>query len=133
MASEYSYRSLLGIPFVWRGRDPAVGLDCYGLIKVHLKLKRGYLIPEENATSAGEARERIGLVDLDLWEPVRGALEADNVLTFADGCGHEGASHVAIYLGDGKVLHTSERTGVIVTPLRVMRQRFREAYRWRAA
>jgi cell wall-associated NlpC family hydrolase len=91
-------RRFLGAPYLWGGMS-ARGIDCSGL--VHMAYRRtGRLVPrdahqqEEAGTPVDEADARAG----------------DLVAYGSEGIDH--ATHIAFWLGDGRILHAPDREGV---------------------
>jgi gamma-D-glutamyl-L-lysine dipeptidyl-peptidase len=107
-------RAYLGAPYLWGGLT-AAGIDCSGL--VHMAYRRaGRLVPRDadQQEAAGRAVEDAEARPGDL-------------LTY----GEPRCTHVAFWLGDGRILHSTEREGVngVVEErepehLRAMRRRF---------
>ena len=128
---EFKVWQLLGIPFVWGGRDPTTGLDCYGLVKEWYKRVHGIEL-EDVETYEGpfpDADPFASRQTPGAWQEVTDGFEFGDVLVFGPGNGQEGTVHCGVLLARGKVLHTAECHGVIVSPLRLMRKRLIKGYR----
>jgi cell wall-associated NlpC family hydrolase len=102
-------RTYLGAPYLWGGMSER-GIDCSGL--VHMAYRRlGRLVPRD----AGPQEEFAEAVD----EPRRGDL-----VTY----GREATTHIAFWLGEGRILHAAGGRGVVeeLEPddLRAIRRRF---------
>lgn len=120
-----AYR-LLGSPYLWGGMS-AKGVDCSGLVRISY-LMNGILLPR-NASQQINCGERIPMqLDRSFWEDrsdeqafrnemlsrVAG-LERGDLVYFgtpgADGAKHR-VTHVGIYLGDGRIIHSSHKVRV---------------------
>lgn len=91
----------VGVPYVWGGNTPDSGFDCSGFTK-YVFAKQGIQLPR---TSREQARVGRG-VSLDF-----GAFEPGDLLLFAEP--NEAISHVAIYVGDGRIIHASSARGEV--------------------
>ena len=88
-------RRFLGSPYLWGGMTEA-GIDCSGL--VHMAHRRlGRLVPRD-----ADQQE-------DAGRPVaEGELRPGDLVTY----GEDEATHIAFWLGDGRILHATGREGV---------------------
>lgn len=89
----------VGVPYVWGGNTPQTGFDCSGFTK-YVFAQHGIQLPRTSREQA-----RVGQpVDVDF-----GALLPGDILLFAEP--NEAISHVAIYVGDGRIIHASSARG----------------------
>jgi cell wall-associated NlpC family hydrolase len=94
-----SGEAYLDVPYVWGGTSPATGFDCSGFVQ-HVYAEHGIRLPR---VSRDQARAGTALpADLE-------ALQPGDLMFFAS----RGTriNHVAIYAGDGRILHASKGNG----------------------
>lgn len=91
-AKEY-----LGVPYLWGGTDPDVGLDCSGLVQLVYR-ELGIELPR---VSRDQARAGEAVPSIDQARP-------GDLIAFGSP-----VDHIAIYVGDGKIIH-APRTGEVV-------------------
>jgi len=81
-------KKYLGVPYVWGGTNPDRGLDCSGLVQLVL----GELGVDMPRVARDQAREGAAVASLADARP-------------GDLLGMRNGSHIAIYLGENKILH----------------------------
>lgn len=110
---QFEYSDLLGSPFVDGGRDPAYGLDCWGLVRVCFA-RCGVELPDYpigclESAAINDEIER----NRPQWVPVEaGKLEDEPSLVAMRLAQTVMINHVGVYVGGGKFLHTEQRKGV---------------------
>ncbi len=93
-------RKYLGLPYIWGGTDPTKGMDCSGLVQVVYK-NLGYDLP------------RVSNQQAKAGTPVASMAEAQpgDLLAWDNSSRNNGVDHIAIYIGDGKMIE-APRTGL---------------------
>lgn len=97
----------VGYPYRWGAASPSRGFDCSGLTS-YVYAQHGVRIPRTAAAqySTGVGA-RIGSID---------SLAAGDLVFFAGTGGKRGISHVAIYIGGGRIVHAmTPRLGVQIS------------------
>lgn len=100
------FDELIGTPFKYGGRGPDF-FDCYGLLKLLQKEVNGVDIPDFNTPEDG-CGSRIAEIfseEIVLWKKCELKRGATLLLRVP------GNVHVGMYMGEGRFLHTWERSG----------------------
>lgn len=98
-------KTAVGTAYVWGGTNMSTGVDCSGLCYAAYK-KYGYTLPRVSRDMAASS----ALLSVT---PNTTYLKAGDLVFYASG---GRVDHVAMYIGDGKVVHASDySTGVIIS------------------
>jgi len=89
----------LGVPYKWGGSSPASGFDCSGYVK-YVYGKQGVQLPR---TSREQASAGVRVT------PRVSSLRQGDLMLFAES--RKPISHVAIYAGGGRIIHSSSSGG----------------------
>jgi cell wall-associated NlpC family hydrolase len=89
----------VGVRYTWGGNTPATGFDCSGFTKF-VFARQGIQLPRTSREQAHAGQE----VELDF-----DALLPGDILLFAEP--GEAISHVAIYVGSGRIIQSSSAMG----------------------
>ena len=102
----------LGNPYVWGGTSLTNGTDCSGFV-MRIYEHFGYSLPRTSAAQAGATRTVSS-----------GDVRPGDLFFYGSG----GVSHVAMYIGNGQIIHASNpRTGIKIssayyrTPIKIGR------------
>ena len=100
-------KSALGKPYIWGGKDLTKGTDCSGLCYASY-LKVGITLPRVSKNMAKDSSL------LSVKPDTKQLLPGD--LVFYHNLSNGVVDHVALYLGDGKVIHASGyKEGIIIS------------------
>ena len=95
-------KQFIGRPYVWGGMSPA-GFDCSGFTSYVMKHAAGVHLSHSSRAQANEGH-RISIEEM----------RPGDLICYGKG---KSINHVAMYIGDGQVVHAStERTGVKISP-----------------
>ena len=89
-----SARKYLGVPYVWGGNNPKIGLDCSSLVQ-HAFKDLGVSLPRVARDQAKQGTEVPSLAQ---------AKPGDLIVT-------RGGGHIGIYLGDNRMIHAPRPGG----------------------
>ena len=107
-------RKYVGIPFVSGGRDTS-GCDCYGLVRLILQKEYQIFLPVLNGdyTNALDVKETKELffdnVPLLCGDKIE--LPEEKAVALMNMCGR--LCHVGLYAGDGYIIHSRHKVGVV--------------------
>jgi len=106
--------SFVGNKYLYGGTDPNTGADCSGFTSYVMRKVAGITLSHSSRAQAGEGKV-VSSADM----------KPGDLVFYAEG---SGIDHVAIYMGDGKIVHASSaKTGIKVsqmdhrTPVKVVR------------
>jgi len=117
------YADLIGIPFAYGGRDENA-LDCYGLLML-LHRRRGIEIKDFPSSSNGAEITAMMMGNLHLWKTCE-LKEGASILFRVPG-----NLHVGYFIGNGKFIHTWEKSGgVVIEPLSVWSNKIMGVYEY---
>ena len=112
-----NFNDLIGVPFKNRGRDINTGFDCYGLVKEVYK-RYGYDIPEYDSQYNYDDMCRVNeLIEGNIhnypWREIEEP-KAPCLIAIRFGSPVGVVNHTAVYIGNGRFIHTRERIGVCI-------------------
>ena len=123
---------LIGIPFVDGGRDPATGLDCWGLF-MEVQKRFGVDVPDFQVS----CHSTPGIDDafaeaIGRWRRIEKPTPGCGVALAIDPNFPDTVQHFGVYIGGGKFLHTLEKTGAILTSVHheFWKNKVRGFYEW---
>lgn len=93
-ADEY-----VGVPYRWGGTSPTTGFDCSGYVR-YVFARQGIQLPRTSREQAGAGQGVTARVS---------RLRQGDLMLFAET--RKQISHVAIYVGEGRIIHSSSSGG----------------------
>lgn len=98
LAEEVSFyaQEFVGVPYVWGGTNLVTGVDCSGFVQ-QIYSHFGYTIPRVSRDQAVYAGVEIAMEDL----------ASGDLVFYGDSSGT--VNHVAMYIGEGKIVHARGR------------------------
>ena len=111
---------LIGVPFKNRGRSMEEGFDCYGLVK-EVFHRYGHEVPEYNAPYNYDDMCRVNeLIEGNIhdypWKEISEP-KVPCLIAMRFGSPVGVVNHTAVYIGQGRFIHTRERIGVNIDRL----------------
>ena len=88
----------IGVPYKWGGTSPRTGFDCSGYVR-YVYAQQGVKLPRTSREQAGAGQRVAARVS---------ALRQGDLMLFAE---RKTISHVAIYAGGGRIIHSSSSGG----------------------
>jgi cell wall-associated NlpC family hydrolase len=88
----------LGVPYKWGGTSPRTGFDCSGYVR-YVYAQQGVQLPRTSREQAGAGQRVTARV---------ASLRQGDLMLFAE---QKAISHVAIYAGGGRIIHSSSSGG----------------------
>lgn len=131
------FTDLLSVPYLNKGRDVDVGLDCYGLVK---EVFRRYGIEIEeydiDARNAREISKTIKNVNASHWEKVSiKDLTAPTAIAIRLGIQDGIVNHTGVYIGNGRFIQMRKGIGVTIDRIDspIWRKCIVNFYKWKGS
>lgn len=114
--------NLIGLPFVNSGRDPNVGLDCWGLVMEVFK-RYGVDLPDfvVDAFAFRTIDTLIGEAAVSrTWEEVYKPCDGDAPLVVLMRMHPVLVTHAGVFIGNSKIIHTMENTNAVISKVGIL-------------
>lgn len=123
---------IIGSPFVNKGRDVLNGLDCWGLV---MEVFRRYGIELPDFTIDHFAYAKIdelaeNTIETHKWEVMHHVTDKDVPLVVLMRVHPKYITHAGVYVGKGKIIHTMEKTGGVISKASTLRNQIIGYYRF---
>lgn len=122
----------VGIPFENRGCS-FNGCDCYGLIVLIYKNELGIEIPsfQIDHTKTKTVLEEYKKQVIGNWVKVDEPELYDGIAMAEDPMHPSLVQHFGMYIGGGKIIHSTSKTGVIIDSIENIKASIKGIYRWK--
>ncbi|QRN41159.1 MAG: peptidase C40 NLP/P60 [Neisseriaceae bacterium] len=110
--------AMLGVNYKWGGNNPHSGMDCSGFIQYIFKTSQDVNLPR-----TARMMSQQGMLI------ARNNLQPGDLIFFATGKRNRAVTHVGVYIGDDKFIHTP-RTGKAVEIRSLSNKYWTKAYLW---
>lgn len=119
-----NYNDLLGVKFTVHGRNKEDGFDCYGLAIEVLK-RNGIVLKDvfyEKLENENEIRKN---AFLNTKTKRIGYLKKNCIILLTV---NGEPNHIAVYIGDGFIIHATKTNGVVIQPIHIWKKRIEGIY-----
>ena len=123
---------VVGTPFSNKGRIVGVGLDCWGLVMYVFGLY-GIELPDFDADAfrySDNDKKVLESIHSGKWKEVQYSMGSDEPLVVLMKMHPKYIAHVGVSTGDGRILHTTENTGAILSKVSTLKRRIVGFYRY---
>lgn len=119
-------RELIGAPYKIHGRSREEGFDCYGILKECIRQDYNIELPD-CVYKTLEEQEKISdcIHSFDVFEKIDNLQKKCIIELSVKGL----PMHCGYYLGDGLFIHSVQRLGVIVEPVRRWKNKILGVYK----
>ena len=121
---------LLGVKFVNGGRDVGMGLDCWGLT-MEIYRRHGVELPDFTVDAfACQIINQMAWEEIQSrkWEQVEEPKNGGVPLVVLMRIHPRYANHVGVYIGKGRIMHTRQDTGAIISKCSELRSHIEGFY-----
>ena len=131
----HSLKKYIGVPFLDGGRDPSVGLDCWGLFLL-VEKEFGISVPDFTiyCDDAESISSTFGSETVWRWEEIEKPEPGCGVAMAIKAKMPGYVQHFGVYIGHGKFIHTLRGIGSCISSVNdpAWKKRIKGFYRWAA-